>query len=739
MNIWKIASRWSYDGNADSSVIHLFRKYQIVFVDNLKPNEESSFNIEQKVQIDDLVALSDGQYIVAIGKVLQKPSSIIDIWNFEEDMDDFYFENVIGIKIKLFDLLEEEQFVYEKWGRFHALHNEEAKKVTMLWEKQFSPIAQNKTFSIHAKTCTLKYNTQNSKDIVLDNQAKYTIPIYQRPYSWTDEQVRKFLSDIFLSYWGSESTIIEEPMFIGTMQLTKKSYDNEQEIIDGQQRLTTFLVLLKVLSLKYAECSELQTVTLNWLETRVNNGREQQKLKELINIESIQHEDSNNSYFYNAKLVLEIFEEQIKEDKEESFDINRFVKYILGNIYFVVIETHASLTKTLQIFNAINTTGLDLNGGDIFKLRMYEYLCDKDSTKDDDKKSLYFEQISSLYALIDEINNKNGWVTSIFEVLEIYKYVLISKYDLPKTLYFYETNRFYEEMFDTLFNINRWDNFKTIKEKKLELSLNELEKIIEARFSWHSLYSSIPTAEDACAWHFIWWSRYSRYHVLTYLFTYKYSKDSNFKNKLLLFNRQLSKLFSIYSIRYQKLKSEIYYTFMYELIDTIISGNIDTSIELINTKIGKLEDHKYSYDLEEILKGDITYNTKLKNIVCRLSAMLEEEYKSNDINILHRIFSSIDVEHIQAYHDIDEEKREEIWAEWGGDINSLGNLIVLEQTINRQIQNKPFEEKVEYYKESEFQAIQNIVKSYKKWNYESCKKRKKIEVNKIIKYFFDDK
>ena len=103
------------------------------------------------------------------------------------------------------------------------------------------------SFSINANTCTLKHNSQKNGDTIFGRNAKYVIPIYQRPYSWTDEQVRKFLSDIFSSYWGNEGNIVEEPMFIGTMQLSEKNGNNEQDIIDGQQRLTTFLVLLKIL------------------------------------------------------------------------------------------------------------------------------------------------------------------------------------------------------------------------------------------------------------------------------------------------------------------------------------------------------------------------------------------------------------------------------------------------------------------------------------------------------------
>ncbi len=372
------------------------------------------------------------------------------------------------------------------------------------------------------------------------------------------------------------------------------------------------------------------------------------------------------------------------------------------------------------------------------KLRMYEYLCDQNKGVTEETKTKFFEQISGLYERIDTKNKEIGWVTDIFGVLEIYKYVLVAKYDLPKTLYFYETNRFFEELFDTLSNTNRWDNFKSIKEKGLSLSLNEIDQIIQTRFQWHLIYKNVPTAEDACSWHFIWWSRYSRYHILAYLFTYKFNSEADFTSKLFLFKKQISKLFIIYSIRFQKLKSEIYYSFMYEVLDTLINKSSSDLIQLVNAKIGKIEDHKGWYDIENILNGDITYNAKLKNIVCRVSAMLEEDYSSNDTNICTNLFQlPIDIEHIQSYHDINGEKREEIWEEWGDNINSIGNLMVLEQDKNRSISNNPYVVKAKVYPTSIYEIAKNQAINYSAWSLEKCQERKALEVSKILNYLFN--
>lgn len=441
-------------------------------------------------------------------------------------------------------------------------------------------------FSIKAKTCTLKYNNQEGNSIILNHNSKYVIPIFQRPYAWTEEQIGKFISDIFISFWGNDSNSKEEPLFIGTMQLSAKNDKNEHEIIDGQQRLSTFLIFIKVLKNKFPECKELKHLKLDWLATKVNNGKQQDYLEELIN-SNLELIDKSilNPYLKNAFLINENIGEQIKDEEGKvlaSFDIERFSEHLLGNIFFVVIETKAGLSKTLQIFNAINTTGLGLNGGDIFKIRMYEYLKDKKGLDDS-----VFNGISNLYFKIDENNAKlNDNNTNITGILGIYQYIIIAQNNLPVALYNYSTDTFYERLFDTIFNINQWEHFKN-NVNNINLSLNDIDRIIDIRYNWKNdwINKKNYTAEDICCIHFIWWSRYSKYWELIFVFLYKFQDQENGWKNMLEFTKQISKLFFIYSVRFQKLKSDIYYGFTHEIIDQIINNiSPESVINLIKKK-----------------------------------------------------------------------------------------------------------------------------------------------------------
>lgn len=588
-------------------------------------------------------------------------------------------------------------------------------------------------FEINASAYTLKYNNQSSAKVILDEITAYEIPIYQRPYSWTKEQINKFISDLIFSYRDNTGEIVKEPMFIGTMQLSA-ILNGKHEVIDGQQRLTTLLILIKVLK-ERAPISQLAAITINWLSTRVNNGLQQQYLDELIQTDLHAKEETLNPYIYNGYLIKELIDEAFIDngDGPVIVDLNDFINHLLSNIYFVVIETRAGLSKTLQIFNAINTAGLDLNGSDIFKLRMYEYLTTRQGYGEN-----AFEDISRLYEKIDQLNDRfNNKIASMNEILGIYQSILIATNNLPVTLNDYNTDTFFERLFDTIFNINQWEHFRN-NVNQIKLCLEDIDKIIDARFEWQARHKE--TAEDLCAINLIWWSRYSRHWRVILIFMYKFKKDEQCHQNMFLLTRQLCKLYCLYSVRYSKGINEIH-RFSYTLIKAILEKSFVEIIGLVNDKIGNLE-HYNRRELEKILNGDIVQNAKMKNIICRMSAMLSENYTSSnkdDISeIYHKLFEdAVDIEHIQSYLDYEHAKRDLIIKEWNLDLNALGNLVVLEQRINRSIKNHPYDDKIKAYAKSNYESIRQILQEYPSWDLLCCQNRKKKEINKLVNYVFN--
>ena len=101
----------------------------------------------------------------------------------------------------------------------------------------------------------------------------YNVPVYQRPYSWDKEQVEVLLNDIFTNFNSSEK---EEGYYTGNIIIYDKDdkidgHITSYDIIDGQQRLTTFsLILLATYSLALSNgASETDSTMLKIIEFNV--------------------------------------------------------------------------------------------------------------------------------------------------------------------------------------------------------------------------------------------------------------------------------------------------------------------------------------------------------------------------------------------------------------------------------------------------------------------------------------
>jgi hypothetical protein len=321
--------------------------------------------------------------------------------------------------------------------------------------------------------------------------------------------------------------------------------------------------------------------------------------------------------------------------------------------------------------------------------------------------------------------------------LSVYQSILIARYNLPIILHEYNANTFFERLFDTLFNIEQWEHYKN-NLTNLTLSLVDLQRIIEVRYAWNDDHAE--SAEDICAINIIWWSRYGRHWKIVLIFIFQYKEQSDCKDLMFQLTRQLSKLYAIYSIRFAKGIYELH-RFNYDLIKMMVDQPAENIIRKVNQKIGAENQDNYK-DLNWRLDGDITANGKVKNILCRMAAMLSEDYRASDKETISRIYKkifaeAIDIEHIQAYHDLDEALRPLIFKEWGEDLGSLGNLVVLEPHINRSIKNQPYAEKIKSYINSEHRAIHELLEQHPEWNLDRCQQRKDVVAEKIMHYLFD--
>ena len=94
----------------------------------------------------------------------------------------------------------------------------------------------------------LNIDQQTIKELFTNKRADFLIPDYQRPYAWDISECQTLWDDIFLFAFPDDDFSKFDPegdeYFLGPI-VTFKNSDNKLEIIDGQQRLTTLMLLLR--------------------------------------------------------------------------------------------------------------------------------------------------------------------------------------------------------------------------------------------------------------------------------------------------------------------------------------------------------------------------------------------------------------------------------------------------------------------------------------------------------------
>ena len=82
----------------------------------------------------------------------------------------------------------------------------------------------------------------------------YVIPIYQRNYAWEEDEITALIKDVYDSFVKNKNDFY----YIGTL-VTYKRGDSVYEVIDGQQRLTTLMLLLRAFYARFGKMKDAST------------------------------------------------------------------------------------------------------------------------------------------------------------------------------------------------------------------------------------------------------------------------------------------------------------------------------------------------------------------------------------------------------------------------------------------------------------------------------------------------
>ena len=230
------------------------------------------------------------------------------------------------------------------------------------------------------------------KQLLGDNKADFLIPDYQRPYAWEEKECQTLWDDIFTfafpDFDCNKFNRHNDEYFLGPI-VTYQNENGKQEVIDGQQRLTTLMLLLRAFYTLFGNMNDENSKTTRrnieqciWktdefdkpdmnsfkLESEVATDDAKDELRDILRTGKVNDRQKSqyaqNYSFFQTK--IDIF-------------LHEYPGYfallptrILNNCILLPIEAESQDTA-LRIFSTLNDRGKPLSDSDIFKAQFYKY------------------------------------------------------------------------------------------------------------------------------------------------------------------------------------------------------------------------------------------------------------------------------------------------------------------------------------------------------------------------------
>ena len=537
---------------------------------------------------------------------------------------------------------------------------------------------------------TIEVNKQSVKQLLeTGKNSKFVIPEYQRPYAWTDEQIQTLFDDL-VEYTENNN---ESTYFLGTI-VSYENDNNEQEIIDGQQRITSLFLLLRALYSKLESMIETPesknfkaqiesalweqdelTAAVDFEKTLISSkvmGDDGNEVFSQILITGITIKDAKDNYSQNYNQLVSLIEEYATSQPELLY---WFIRNVLNKAILLPI-TADSQDTALTIFSTLNDRGLALSDADIFKAKIYNNL----------DKGGKVEFIKTWQQLDEDAGDANESIQRLFYYYMFYLRAVENDRNTttPGVRKYYSKNSF-ERLYqnDVLEQLSIILNLWIVINNRVEIDDEEWSKNIEINQALDSL-TSYP-------------NEFWKYPVVIYYL--KYYKNDNFEVEFLAF---LKKLFAVLAARY----------IVTPTINAVKRGILNLNAEIINST-------KPKFDFNNIDEKEL--KDKIKNAHRNTVRMILKSlaYQHQD----ELLPESWEIEHILPqkwqstyFTDSSEQEKKEL-------VEHSGNKIPFEKKLNIIASNGYFQQKQKSYEQSKVQILQNLSESNDKWGLDEIRER----------------
>lgn len=498
---------------------------------------------------------------------------------------------------------------------------------------------------------------------------KYIIPDFQRPYSWEKEQCDKLWEDLIDFYENQSSK--DDKYFLGNIVI--HPLGDAFSVIDGQQRLTTLLLLIKAFHSKAGtavvleECLRIKDPLTSKLtnELRLDSHVIEDDKKNLYDIVFNNGDNTSDCHLKSNYVDLcQKIDEWWKLNEYSADRLNSLILCFLDQIVLLPIHC-GSEDDALTIFETINNRGMSLTDADIFKAKLHHA---SGNSKDEfvkEWKSL--EDHEWLFRILMHIfRAKEGDSTK----------------EIGLRAYFTNSTK------------NRFSDWKSV--------MNSLKLIYDIEQNW------APNAQINILWNILYTYPNYYWNFPLYVFLHKYGDFDG-------------ESFELPEERNEEFLQLLEFTVKYFFVKGVVYNSVNYVKDAVFKTCVAIEAEKdYLEEYSKVSKEDIiSFNQRIKNKqygrylrgLVLLAAYLNPKQDMDDFDDF--LIETHHIEHIlpkkwNNYNGWNEET-------WSNDLNSLGNLIPLEYRLNINAKNEFFNRKKDYYRDSKVQDALDLL-SLNDWN-----------------------
>lgn len=532
----------------------------------------------------------------------------------------------------------------------------------------------------------------------------FVIPEYQRPYVWQKDNVEELIEDLYYAFENKE----DNEYFLGSLVLKKTNNEsfNEYEVLDGQQRLTTFFMMIAVL--RDLLDDEDYKITLRELIYQKEN-----KLKKIPSRNRLTYYIRDNVEDFIDKFIIKDDGTQRKEDlllysEADNISISNmanallvinnlflqkdnlddFIVFLLNKALFIYVSTD-NTEDAFRLFTILNDRGIPLTSADILKSTNIGQM-DKEQLK---KYSKIWEDIESKYG-----DNFDRFLVFIRNIIVKQKANSNLLDEFEKNIY--EKGKLNKGK-DTIDLLSRYDEiYDEIIELQSDKLSNQYKNLI-------TIMKIGLVSEDWIPPLMYYYNKFNFNRLDDFLkkLEYKFSGD--------LISQETP---TTRTENMNKIMKEI------EKIDILDLDNFINNSQLFDI-------NKNSY--KEIVSGNI-YKRKFVRYL-----LLKLEYLKSDNTVHLSSYKNISVEHIlpqnpspNSYwiNTFTKEERD-FWT------HKIANLVLISKRKNSKLGNLDYKEKKERYLKDRVDAFQGskiFLEKNSEWNVDILEKRQSVLVDMLI-------